>query len=98
MKLGIFLRVWAFVVLILDVHAATKWPTKLWNVEPEIVDLKMSLNVMSHSNLIDTMSIIASSSRVEVCKSVSRSKIAVLPKDTNDEQLEYYDDDIFNNK
>ena len=64
-------------------------PTKLWDLEPELVDLDMALTAMSHLDLFDEESPTIASSGGH------GSNVPSFGEDEHDVELRYIDEDFF---
>jgi hypothetical protein len=63
-----------------------KGPSKMWDVEPEISDLNMTLNAMSHLNLLEDV-------QPPVQTSAPASNIIGRPSSIHDVELQYVNDE-----
>ena len=63
-----------------------KGPSKMWDVEPEISDLNMTLNAMSHFNLLEDV-------QPPVQTSAPASNILGCPSSIHDVELQYVNDE-----
>jgi hypothetical protein len=63
-----------------------KGPSRMWDVQPEIYDLNMTLNAMSHLNLLEDV-------QPPVQTSATASNILGRPSSIHGVQLQYVDDE-----